>query len=124
MANVLIVEDDSGLLTAFSAVLREEGYTTMPARSAEDAILLLEQDGVKLPVAIVLDLGLPGLGGGHFLQWVRHQRTLRSIPVIVVTGAEDVHSKLESQPDRILSKPVTPEELTTAVKTAVSRHKQ
>lgn len=120
MAHVLIVEDDPGLLTAFSAVLNGNGFTAMPARSAEDAILLLEQDAVSLPAAIVLDLGLPGLGGGHFLQWVRHQKTLRGIPVIVVTGAEDVHKKLESQPDRILSKPVSPEELTVAVRNAIS----
>ena len=68
----------------------------------------------------MLDLGLPGLGGGHFLEWTRRHKALRHVPVIVVTGADDVHNKLESRPDRILSKPITPEELTAAVKTALS----
>lgn len=120
MNEVMIVEDDAGLLTAFAAVLSGEGYKTVNANSAEDAILLLEREGVKPPNVIVLDLGLPGVNGGHFLEWLRHQRSLKHIPVIVVTGAEDVHKKLESQPDRILSKPVTPDELTSAVKTALA----
>lgn len=119
MSAVMIVEDDSGLLMAFAAVLSDAGYNTLSAASAEDAILMLEKDGTKPPSAIVLDLGLPGLGGGHFLAWLRHQKPYKSIPVIVVTGTDDVHKKLESQPDRILSKPVSPEELTAAVKTVL-----
>lgn len=121
MSAVMIIEDDSGLLSAFSAVLTGEGYTTLKAESAEDAILLLERDGMKPPAVIVLDLGLPGLDGGHFLAWIRHQKSLRGVPVIVVTGADDVRHRLDSQPDRILSKPVSPEELTSAVKTVLGR---
>jgi len=39
-----------------------------------------------LPVLILLDLKLPGMTGLQLLQWMRTNREIRRIPVVVLTG--------------------------------------
>lgn len=43
------------------------------------------------PIAILLDLHLPGLSGVELLQRVRQDSRLMAIPVIVMTGFNDPH---------------------------------
>src|SRR4051794_31757990 len=119
MQPILIIEDDERLLFAFDQSVRAAGYATDAVRSAEDAILMFEGDAAKVPSAILLDLGLPGMAGGHFMQWVKHQPRFARVPVIVVTGAADVGTKLAVLPDRILSKPVSPEDLEVALRSVL-----
>ncbi|MFL5320101.1 MAG: response regulator [Myxococcaceae bacterium] len=121
MQPILIIEDDERLLFALNQSVRAAGYEADAVRSAEDAILLFEGDESKVPSAILLDLGLPGMEGGHFMQWIRHHPRLSRVPVIVVTGAADVGSRLELRPDRILSKPVSPEDLEIALQGVLHR---
>jgi CheY-like chemotaxis protein len=45
-----------------------------------------------LPVLILLDLKLPGMAGLELLRWLRQQRELRRIPVVVLTGDEDLNT--------------------------------
>ncbi len=44
-----------------------------------------------LPMLILLDLKLPGMSGLELLRWVRTQRPLRRIPVLVLTSETDDH---------------------------------
>lgn len=111
MATVLVIEDDQRLRFALSAAVSAAGHEVVGAESGEDAVLMLEQRDKKLPEAILLDLTLPGMSGGHLLQWLKHDPRTRKLPVVVITGVADVRAQLEVLPDRILSKPVSPEEL-------------
>jgi CheY-like chemotaxis protein len=42
-----------------------------------------------LPALILLDLKMPGMTGLQLLQWMRTQRDIRRIPVVVLTGNEE-----------------------------------
>jgi CheY-like chemotaxis protein len=42
-----------------------------------------------LPILIILDLRLPGMTGLELLRWIRLQRALRRIPVLVLTAEKD-----------------------------------
>ena len=42
-----------------------------------------------LPILIILDLKLPGMSGLELMRWIRLQRALRRIPVLVLTGQKD-----------------------------------
>lgn len=42
-----------------------------------------------LPILIILDLKLPGMSGLELMRWIRLQRELRRIPVLVLTGQKD-----------------------------------
>jgi DNA-binding response OmpR family regulator len=42
-----------------------------------------------LPILIILDLKLPGMNGLELLRWIRLQRPLRRIPVLILTNEKD-----------------------------------
>ena len=59
-AIVLVVDDESAIVAAFTETLQLEGYEAVPAHSAEDGLRLLD-DGL-MPDAVLLDLRMPGNG--------------------------------------------------------------
>ncbi len=42
-----------------------------------------------LPILMILDLNLPGMSGLELLRWIRLQRHLRRIPVLVLTSERE-----------------------------------
>ncbi len=120
MKNILIVEDDIHIGNAIEEALVSEGYGVSRAYSGTEAVLFLtgagagpvslpsnpvpeESDRLKLmpshmapPDLMLLDLMLPGLGGGEVLTRIRELRfKVREIPVIVMSARADVDSKVE-----------------------------
>jgi CheY-like chemotaxis protein len=84
---VLVVDDEASIVSAFTETLELDGYSTVPANSAEDGLRLL--DGGLMPDAVLLDLRMPGMGGLGFLLSLRAHPDRRQIPVAVVTA--DTH---------------------------------
>jgi CheY-like chemotaxis protein len=84
---VLVVDDETSIVSAFTETLRLDGYETVPAHSAEDGLRLLD-DGL-MPDAVLLDLRMPGMGGLGFLLSLRAHPDRQQIPVAVVTA--DTH---------------------------------
>jgi two-component system response regulator MtrA len=58
--SVLVVDDEHAIRALLGEGLREEGFAVTTARSAEDALRLVERDA---PDVVLLDLVLPGMGG-------------------------------------------------------------
>jgi CheY-like chemotaxis protein len=79
---IMIVEDDPALAGGLADLTEAHAGATCILPSAEEALTYLAQDQ---PDAILLDLGLPGMSGLHFLDTLERQQ-LR-IPVVVVSGA-------------------------------------
>jgi CheY-like chemotaxis protein len=84
---VLVVDDETSIVSAFTETLQLNGYATAPAHSAEDGLRLLDE-GLR-PDAVLLDLRMPGMGGLGFLLSLRAHPERRQIPVAVVTA--DTH---------------------------------
>ena len=84
---VMVVDDESAIVSAFTETLKLEGYETVPALSAEDGLRLLDEG--LMPDAVLLDLRMPGMGGLGFLLSLRAHPDRRQIPVAVVTA--DTH---------------------------------
>ena len=91
-ASVLVVEDQT-----FVRDLLERLLTSLPvaqvaaARSAEDALALLDKSPEMAHVALV-DYELPGINGIQLIERLRgsSHRTLRDLPVIMLTSHNDV----------------------------------
>ena len=81
MAQILIVEDENATAWALAESLREEGYETRHAASAEDALAAVRAHGTDL---VITDLRLPGMNGAQLARRLRSGR--RRVPVIVVTA--------------------------------------
>jgi CheY-like chemotaxis protein len=94
--NVLVVEDSADdvrlLERASRQTLAALAFHSVP--SGEEAIAYLKGEGRfadrtahPLPDLILLDVGLPGIGGLEVLTWIRNQSELKELKVFVWTDA-------------------------------------
>jgi CheY-like chemotaxis protein len=87
---VLVVDDDPDLLDLVGEVLRDRGYRVALAGNGEEA---LECVDAEVPGLVLLDMRMPVMDGWTFAKHLR-ERHGRSIPIVVMTAAED--SKLRA----------------------------
>ena len=84
---VLVVDDEPSILRVVAANLRARGYEALTASSGKAALAVIE---TQKPDCIVLDLGLPDVGG---LEVLRRLRTWTTTPVVILTAADDQHRR-------------------------------
>jgi CheY-like chemotaxis protein len=80
---VLVVEDDPQLRELYRMTLRSAGYAVIAVEDGLDALQFTEQ---VIPAAVVLDLGLPRVGGRDVQQELAAHQATRDVPIILVTG--------------------------------------
>ena len=109
--SILIVEDDPELRAFYRALLQMEGFTVVAVEDGIDALRHIEVDP---PHAVVLDLGLPRLGGRDVHREITGRVEMRGIPIVIVTG-EPIDDLDPKDFACILRKPLDPQSLITAV---------
>ncbi len=118
---ILIVDDDSDILSLTEAMLTRSGMTAETARSAQEA----EQALASFPAdLIVLDLMMEGEDG---LSFCRRLRAQSKVPIIMLTAlAEDVDRivGLEMGADDYMGKPFNPRELVARIKSVLRRSRE
>jgi signal transduction histidine kinase len=113
---VLLVEDEPALRDVATRILVRQGYTVIPAASADEALERLDQDGREVNL-LLTDVVLPGRGGRELAEEVQRRRP--DIKVLYVTGyTEDVilQHRLMSRDVVLLQKPYTAETLGAKVR--------
>jgi len=90
---ILAVDDSPTYLGEVAAMLRDEGYDVVPARSGEEALELL---AVQTMDCILLDLMMPGLSGRETCQRIKAAPVVRDIPLIMLTALEDRTAMLDA----------------------------
>jgi DNA-binding response OmpR family regulator len=101
---ILAVDDSATYLADLAAVLREEGYDVVSARSGDEALELLAAQSMD---CILLDLLMPGLSGRETCRRIKAVPSVRNIPLIIVTAVEDrtaLFDALESGADDYIQK--------------------
>jgi CheY-like chemotaxis protein len=103
---ILVVDDDRVLRHALSTLLEEAGHAVSQAGDGPEALARLAGGPTDL---MLLDLGLPGMGGMEVLARVR---ALASPPRVVVVTADDTPETLleaiRGQVDGYVRKPFAP----------------
>ena len=115
---VLIVEDEQNIKNFMSTILAANGFDTLMAGSAKEALSMISS---HCPDLIILDLGLPDMDGMEVLKQVR---AWSSVPVIVVsarTHEGDKVAALDLGADDYIEKPFGTSELLARIRTAI-RH--
>lgn len=112
---VLIVEDERGSAELVEALAAQVGLECQIVSSAEKALAALERDP---PLAIVLDLQLPGGRGEQVLELVKGRPDLSNIPVLVISIEDNNGVARELGADDHLTKPISPRRLTAWLKQA------
>ena len=88
MTRVLVVDDEPPIVRAVAANLRARGFEALTASTGEAALAAVE---AHQPDCVVLDLGLPGIGG---LEVLRRLRTWTEVPVVVLTAIDSERDKV------------------------------
>jgi two-component system nitrogen regulation response regulator NtrX len=91
MPSILIVDDEPGVRSALSGVLRDEGYDVDAAESGEAC---LERLGRQAYDVVVLDIWLPGMDGLATLTRMR-ERQIDS-QVVIISGHGNVESAVRA----------------------------
>jgi len=103
---ILVVDDDRALRHALSTILEEAGHIVFQASEGPEALARLASVPTDL---MLLDLGLPGMGGMEVLARVQ---ALASPPRVVVVTADDTPETLlkaiRGQVDGYVTKPFAP----------------
>lgn len=90
---ILLIEDDALVADAVGAGLREAGFAVDRVESAEQADTAVRSEHFDL---IVLDLGLPGIGG---LEWLRRLRARgdaqQRVPVLILTARDGIDDRVD-----------------------------
>ena len=111
-AVVLLIEDDESYRYRVAEALRQGGTTVVEARDGAEGLCRARE---RRPDAVVLDLCLPGLGGGlEVLDELKRDPRLADVPVVVATAEADPHLRERCRAAgsaAYLMKPYTPEEL-------------
>jgi putative two-component system response regulator len=121
---LLVVEDNLTLLEGLRDILSMEGFTVLTASNGEEA---LEQMDSTSPDMIISDIAMPVMDGFSFFQSVRSKPDWLSIPFVFLTARNDREHIIEGKnlgAEDYLVKPLSRNELITAVRTRLARSEE
>lgn len=97
------------------------GHQVITAASGEDGLRVLEEQPVDV---VLLDLMMPDMDGHEVLQRIKQHDTWRAIPVIMISGSQDIEgiiTCIEAGADDYLFKPFNPVLLQARIKAGIER---
>lgn len=110
---ILVVDDDPSALELLTRHLEREGFAVTTAVSGAEA---LERIQANKPLAVLLDVMMPGMDGWHVLRAIRENPETQAIPVIMQTVLDDRNFAYALGATGYLKKPVRRDVLADALK--------
>ena len=120
---VMMVDDEPLMTDLIQTYLEDAGYSQFVVTN--DPCSALELLRREEPGVLLLDLMMPRMSGFELLEAIRADRTLRYIPVIVLTAADGAEAKLRALrlgATDFLAKPVDESELVLRVRNTLAFH--
>ena len=118
MTSILVVEDDDAIRQGLVRGLTQRGLAVLAASAGLAGLELAVKES---PDVVLLDLGLPDVGG---LQLIAMLRAVSEVPVIVITAQDDdrvVVTALDAGADDYVVKPFGVEEVAARVRAVLRR---
>lgn len=84
---ILVADDEKSILEMYSSALKEFGYTVITTQNGEDALNILSRKEKTIDL-VILDLGMPGMGGFKCMLEIKKMNP--DIKIIVASGYSDV----------------------------------
>jgi DNA-binding response OmpR family regulator len=117
--NVLLVDDDKHLLQTLGDYLAFEGFHVVQASSGENALRELRK---QEPDIIVLDIGMPGMGGVGFFKEIEGPDGKPRYPVLFLTARAAMRDFFDGMnADGFLTKPCSGAELARTIHEVLER---
>ena len=125
---VLIVDDEPDVVTYLTMVLEDQGYETLGAGNAEDALAAARRAGADL---ICLDIMMPKRSGLSLYRQIKQDPSLRAIPALFVSAFSKAQDFTRSRfralisdqdiplPEGFIEKPIEIDEFIQAVQAII-----
>lgn len=108
---ILVVDDEPAIREFVALALQAEGYTVHQAAEGGEALETL----ARVPVGLILlDLRMPGMSGGEFLDAHRERGGTAPVVLLAAVGQEEL-DQLEPLAAEVLRKPFGLAELLSVV---------
>lgn len=118
---ILVIDDEQSIREVVKDILDNEGYNIIIGINSEEAI----RKAISLtPDLIILDLGIPTIGGLEVCRILRKEKRTMSIPIIMLTVRSREVDKiigLEMGADDYITKPFQKGEFVARVKAVLRR---
>jgi CheY-like chemotaxis protein len=112
---ILVIDDSIDGQNLLRVVLEAKGYKTYTAPNGSEALVLLSELTV-LPDLILLDAQMPVMDGYGFRARQRLIPRLKHIPVVVMSGDEDLSMSVNmDHPEHIVIKPINIKKLVESI---------
>ncbi len=118
---VLIVEDETDLVTLLRYNLEKEGFRVTTAADGEEALLIASE---QPPNLVLLDWMLPLMSGIEVCRQLRRGPRTREVPIIMLTARGEEADRvrgLNSGADDYVAKPFSPTELLARIRAVLRR---
>ena len=110
---VVVIDDDRTSLDLMSAYLDGHGVRVVRARNGTEGLETIRR---MRPVAVVLDIRLPGIDGWEVLAQLRSDPATQTLPVIIVTILDEKSRGIAAGAAEYLIKPVGRDDLLGALR--------
>lgn len=118
---IFVVEDESDIAELVKVNMSLEGALVTCFPRGEDAVNALNSE---IPDLLLLDLMLPGVSGLDICKWVRANKKLETLPIVMLTAKssdEDIVCGIDLGADDYVTKPFSPKVLIAKVKAVLKR---
>ncbi len=111
LRTIMLVDSSPSILFYLAMLLKRLEYKVVSARSAEEALRMMED---AVPTIILTEVALPQMNGVEFLKKIRSTARFKAIPTVVLTAEKDPGMKAACTREgcaAYLFKPAEPDEL-------------
>jgi len=91
---VLVADDDPAILKLVKTILEKEGYQVVGARDGREAYKILQNDPDF--TAGIFDVVMPHISGPELVRFMKTERRLMKIPIMMMTAEQDPKLSSES----------------------------
>jgi CheY-like chemotaxis protein len=121
---VLIADDDPVMRHLVTTIVQQQDCEVVLANDGRDAYRILQSDSQF--TAAILDMTMPFLEGLDLIRYMRSERRLMRIPIMIITAQQDIKlmaSSFAAGATAFLPKPFTPAQLQSAIRMLIGNRK-
>jgi len=121
---VLIADDDPVMRHLISTIIKQQEHEGVVVEDGRAAYRILQSDSDFK--AAILDMTMPFLEGLDLIRYMRTEKRLMQIPVMMITAEQDIKlmaNSFSAGATAFLPKPFTPEQLQSAIRMLIGNRK-
>jgi two-component system chemotaxis response regulator CheY len=121
---ILMADDDPVIRRLLISLVEKEGYTVVATEDGRGAYRILQSDADFS--AAIFDMLMPNLDGLEVIRYMRTEKRLMRIPVLMITSEQDLKftaASFAAGATVFLPKPFTPAQFQTTFKILVNERK-